>query len=77
MALIGSGGTYYRIEIAINDPRQHEVWWREVGQARYQADAMTTGRVYSKKHAVRVVKVDETCVWANATALVANGDKVT
>jgi len=72
--MIGTGGKYYRIEIAISDPRQKDMWWRESGVAKLQVDAERTARQLAKGgQRVRVVRIDEECVWANQAALVASG----
>ena len=74
--MIGSGGKYYQIEIGISDPRQRDVWWREVEPVyAYSADAIAEAK-RTKAKRVRVLRVDCECVWANNEALVANGDKV-
>lgn len=73
--MINTGGKYYRIEIGISDPRQRDVWWRAVADHAYSADAISEAK-RTKAKRIRVVRVDEECVWANAEALVANGDKV-
>jgi hypothetical protein len=74
--MIGKSGTYYRAEIAISDPRQRDIWWREVGAYRYKADAMSAARRLGRGERVRVVCVREECVWASTEALVAAGEKV-
>jgi hypothetical protein len=75
--MIGTKGSYYRVEQAISDPRQRDIWWRDVGEEyKYRTDAVSAARRI-KNERVRVISVTEECVWANSAALVANGDKVT
>ena len=73
--MIGTKGSYYRVEIAISDPRQRDVWWREVDMATYKAKAVALARMQLSP--ARVVLVTEECVWLNPKAQVATGDKIT
>lgn len=72
--MIGTKGSYYRVEIAISDPRQRDVWWREIGMAAYKAEAVALAR--KQTDPARVVLVLEECVWLNTKAQVATGGKV-
>jgi len=74
--MIGTGAKYYRVEIAISDPRQALVYWRPMGVHRMQADAISEARKVGKDNRTRVIRVDEECVWANEAALVAVGAPV-
>jgi hypothetical protein len=74
--MIGQKGSYYRIEQAISDPRQRDVWWRDTGcEYKLRVDAVSAARRI-KNERVRVVLVSEECVWANNQALVSAGKAV-
>jgi len=71
--MVGTGGKYYRVDVGISDPRQRDVWWRPNSEHAYSADAIAEAK-RTKAKRIRVVRVDEECVWANNEALVAMGE---
>jgi len=73
--MIGTGGKYYRVEVGISDPRQRDVWWRESATYAYSADAIAEAK-RTKAKRIRVVRVDEECVWANKEAIIATGGAI-
>jgi hypothetical protein len=75
---MASKGAYYRIETAINDPRQKEVWWREVAVTKYRADAIAEANRQNRQgdQPIRIVFVSEECVWLNKSAKIALGQSV-
>lgn len=77
--MIGSKASYYHVEIAVSDPRQGDVWWRGIWRGRFKVEALKAARAAaagSGSTAVRVVEINEECVWANNAARVQSGAPV-